>query len=51
MATVNAIAAGALLTMISNTMVPEAVAGEYSLTGIFVVSGLLVAFALSRSGA
>jgi ZIP family zinc transporter len=51
MATVNAVAAGALLTMIANTMVPEAVAGEYGLTGIFVVAGLLVAFALSRSGA
>jgi zinc transporter, ZIP family len=50
MATVNAVAAGALLTMISNTMVPEAVAGEYGLTGIFVVAGLLVAFSLSRSG-
>jgi ZIP family zinc transporter len=50
MATVNAIAAGALLTMIANTMVPEAVAGEYGLTGIFVVAGLLVAFALSRAG-
>jgi zinc transporter, ZIP family len=36
--------------MIANTMVPEAIAGEYGLTGIFVVAGLLVAFALSRNG-
>jgi zinc transporter, ZIP family len=50
LASVNAVAAGALLTMITDTMVPEAVEGEHGITGIFVVTGLLVAFALSRSG-
>jgi ZIP family zinc transporter len=48
MATVNAVAAGALLTMIADTMVPEAVQGEHGLTGLLVVAGLLVAFGLSH---
>ena len=30
---VNAVAAGALLTMVVNTMIPEAVKGEQNLTG------------------
>lgn len=50
MAAVNAVAAGALLTMIIDTMVPEAVEGEHGTTGLLVVFGLLVAFTLSRSG-
>jgi ZIP family zinc transporter len=49
-ATVNAVAAGALLTMVVNTMVPEAVEGEPKLAGVLVVVGLLVAFALSNAG-
>jgi ZIP family zinc transporter len=49
-AAVSAIAAGALLTMAVNTMVPEAVEGEQKLTGLLVVVGLLVAFALSNLG-
>lgn len=49
-ATVNAIAAGALLTMIADTMIPEAVEGERGGTGLLVVAGLLVAFVLSQSG-
>ena len=48
MATVNAVAAGALLTMIADTMVPEAVEGEHGVTGLLVVAGLLVAFGLSH---
>jgi ZIP family zinc transporter len=48
---VNAVAAGALLTMVVNTMIPEAVKGERNLTGSLVVLGLLVAFALSNYGA
>jgi ZIP family zinc transporter len=47
-AAVNAVAAGALLTMVVNTMIPEAVKGEQNLTGTLVVLGLLVAFALSN---
>ena len=46
----NAVAAGALLTMIADTMIPEAVEGEGGATGLIVVVGLLVAFALSRGG-
>ena len=45
---VNAVAAGALLTMIADTMIPEAVEGERGLTGLLVVVGFLVAFTLSR---
>ena len=47
-ATVDAVAAGALLTMVVNTMIPEAVEGDRKFTGVLVVSGLLVAFALSN---
>lgn len=50
LATVSAVAAGALLTMIADTMIPEAVEGEGGLTGVLVVLGLLVAFVLSHSG-
>jgi ZIP family zinc transporter len=49
-AAVNAVAAGALLTMVVNTMIPEAVEGEQKLTGFLVVLGLLVAFSLSNLG-
>jgi len=48
-AAVSAVAAGALLTMVVNTMVPEAVEGEQKLAGLVVVA-LLVAFALSNIG-
>ena len=47
---VNADNMGALLTMIANTMIPEAVEGEHQGTGLLVVLGLLVAFALSNLG-
>lgn len=36
--------------MIADTMIPEAVEGERGGTGLLVVAGLLVAFALSRQG-
>jgi len=49
-AMVNAVAAGALLTMVSDTMLPEAVEGEHGATGFLVVVGLLLAFSISRSG-
>lgn len=48
LAAVNALAAGALLTMIANTMIPEAVEDERGETGLLVVAGFLVAFALSH---
>jgi ZIP family zinc transporter len=50
-ALVQAVAAGALLTMVADTMIPEAVEGEHGVAGLLVVLGLLVAFALSHSGA
>jgi len=48
LAGVNALAAGALLTMIADTMIPEAVDGENGETGLLVTAGFLVAFALSH---
>ena len=48
LAAVNALAAGALLTMIADTMIPEAVEGERGETGLLVMIGFLVAFALSQ---
>ena len=51
LAAVNALAAGALLTMIADTMIPEAVEGERGETGLLVTLGFLVAFALSHLGA
>jgi ZIP family zinc transporter len=50
LALVQAIAAGALLTMVADTMIPEAVEGEHGAAGLLVVLGLLVAFFLSHSG-
>jgi ZIP family zinc transporter len=50
LALVNAVAAGALLTMVSDTMIPEAVEGEHGTAGMLVVLGLLVAFGLSQNG-
>jgi ZIP family zinc transporter len=49
-ALVQAIAAGALLTMVADTMIPEAVEGEHGAAGLLVVLGLLMAFALSHRG-
>lgn len=50
LAMVNAVAAGALLTMIAETMIPEAVQGEPGFTGFLVMLGFLVSFALSHRG-
>jgi ZIP family zinc transporter len=47
-ATVQAIAAGAILTMVVDTMVPEAFEGTHEYAGIIAVSGFLAAFALSK---
>jgi len=49
-ALVQAVAAGALLTMVADTMIPEAVEGEHGVAGMLVVLGLLLAFAMSHSG-
>jgi ZIP family zinc transporter len=49
-ALVEAVAAGALLTMVADTMIPEAVEGEHGAAGMLVVLGLLAAFAISHQG-
>lgn len=46
-AATTAIAAGAILAMIADTMLPEAFAGEHNLTGLITAAGFLCAFALS----
>ena len=47
-AAVNAVAAGAPLTMVVVTIIPEAVESGQKLTRVLVVFGLLVAFSLSH---
>ncbi len=47
-AAVQATAAGAILTMVIDTMVPEAFEGTHDYAGIIAVSGFLAAFALSK---
>lgn len=43
-----AIAAGAILAMLADTMLPEAYATAHELTGLITVGGFLVAFVLSK---
>ena len=47
-ALVQAIAAGAILAMIIDTMIPEAFEGTHDFAGIIAVAGFLLAFALSK---
>lgn len=47
-AAVQATAAGAILTMVIDTMVPEAFEGTHDYAGIIAVAGFLAAFALSK---
>ena len=47
-AAVQAIAAGAILAMIVDTMVPEAFEGTHDFAGLIAVAGFLAAFALSK---
>jgi ZIP family zinc transporter len=42
------VAAGAILAMIVDTMVPESVEGTHDMAGLVTVGGFVVAFALSR---
>lgn len=44
-----AIAAGAILTMLVDTMIPEAFAEAHSLSGLITVVGFLLSFALSKA--
>lgn len=47
-AATNAVAAGAILTMLADTMIPEAFEAAHNFTGLITVSGFLVSFFLSK---
>jgi ZIP family zinc transporter len=49
-AATTAVAAGAILAMITDTMIPEAFESAHNLTGFITVLGFLAAFALSALG-
>ncbi|WP_320067359.1 ZIP family zinc transporter [Micromonospora sp. RTGN7] len=49
LASITALAAGAILAMITDTMIPEAFEDAHLLVGLITVLGFLVAFALSHS--
>ncbi|MEU7062527.1 ZIP family metal transporter [Streptomyces sp. NPDC053429] len=49
MAAITAVAAGAILAMIADTMIPEAFEEAHLLTGLTTVLGFLVAFAVSHA--
>ncbi|MGH3982645.1 MAG: hypothetical protein ACRDST_08175 [Pseudonocardiaceae bacterium] len=51
LAGVTALAGGAILAMIADTMIPEAFEQAHLATGLITVLGFLAAFALSRIGA
>jgi ZIP family zinc transporter len=46
-AVITAIAAGAILTMIADTMIPEAFENTHAWTGLITTVGFLTAFAIS----
>lgn len=48
-AAVNAVAAGAILAMLADTMIPEAFETAHEYAGLITVLGFLVAFVLSKS--
>ena len=50
LALTNAIAAGAILAMIVDTMIPEAFEETHEFAGLITVAGFLAAFALSKLG-
>jgi zinc transporter, ZIP family len=45
-----AVAAGAILAMLTDTMIPEAFAESHDLAGLITVAGFLAAFVLSKLG-
>ena len=47
---VTTVAAGAILAMVANTMIPEAFARDHALTGLFATFGLLTALVLHQLG-
>ena len=50
LAAITALAAGAILTMIADTMIPEAFERTHLAIGLITLLGFLTAFALSRAG-
>ena len=48
-AVTNAVAAGAILAMLSDTMIPEAFEGTHDWSGLITVLGFLSAFVLSKT--
>lgn len=48
LAATNAIAAGAILTMLADTMIPEAFESAHNFSGLITVLGFLTAFVLSK---
>ncbi|MGY1744738.1 ZIP family metal transporter [Blastococcus sp. SYSU D00695] len=49
-AVITAVAAGAILTMVADTMIPEAFEQTRTWTGLITTVGFLVAFAIERAG-
>jgi ZIP family zinc transporter len=49
-AVITAVAAGAILTMLADTMIPEAFEEAHVLTGPITAAGFLTAFAITRMG-
>jgi ZIP family zinc transporter len=49
-AIITAVAAGGILTMLADTMIPEAFEDTHLLTGSITTAGFLTAFAISRAG-
>jgi ZIP family zinc transporter len=49
-AATTAVAAGAILAMLSDTMIPEAFEEAHTASGLITVIGFLAAFALSKYG-
>jgi zinc transporter, ZIP family len=43
-----AVAAGAILAMLADTMIPEAFAQTHTFAGLITAAGFLVSFALSK---
>ena len=50
LAAVTALAAGAILAMVADTMIPEAFEDAHLLIGLITVAGFLIAFGLSQAG-
>lgn len=50
LAVITAVAAGAILTMLADTMIPEAFERAHALTGLIMAFGFGLAFAVSRLG-